>query len=254
VPKAFFCHASEDKPVVEAVYNRVLATEPDLEAWLDKYEIRAGESLIERIAAGMDESDKFIVFLSPRSINKPWVKRELRRALMREINEVDPDYIVPVLVDEIAAMPPFLEDKKYIALYRMTEEEWLAELVAAIQGTRPGVPAQNTDNIQVRLSVTPDEPHVARVIFEARFWTTRASFIVHTNQDIVATQIEWPANPWGGAMMDVIRSEDARFYAFRCSQPEVRPGNPLAFVLTFAPGTDASKAIARVGEWRPPPL
>ena len=53
----FFCHASEDKPVVEAVYEKLLAHSPDLEGWLDKYEIVAGQSLIDKIAAGMDESE-----------------------------------------------------------------------------------------------------------------------------------------------------------------------------------------------------
>jgi hypothetical protein len=129
--KAFFCHASEDKPIVEGVYERLLHHAPDLSAWLDKFEILAGQSLLDRIAAGMDESSKFVIFISQVSVTKPWVNRELRRAIMREIGGVDPDFIIPVLVNDIAAIPPFLEDKKYIPLNRMTEQEWLAELTAA---------------------------------------------------------------------------------------------------------------------------
>src|SRR5438105_990717 len=96
--RVFFSHASEDKPVVEQVHRRVADAFPDVKGWLDTYEIVGGNDLVEKIAAGIDEADKFLIFLSQRSIEKPWVKAELRKALMAEIQGVKPEFIVPVKV------------------------------------------------------------------------------------------------------------------------------------------------------------
>lgn len=72
---------------------------------MDKYEIVGGDSLIKNIAEGMDQADKFFVFLSPTAVTKVWVQRELRRALMREIESVEANYIVPVKIGELKRMP-----------------------------------------------------------------------------------------------------------------------------------------------------
>ncbi len=251
MPKAFFSHASEDKALVEVLYNRVRAASPDLSGWLDKYEILAGESLIERIAAGMDESDKFVIFLSPVSIKKPWVKRELRRAIMREIEGVNPDFIIPVLIGEITAVPAFLEDKKYIPLHRMTEAEWLPELVAAIRGIRPDPAEALEENVAVHAESVPGQPHIVRIAFEARFWAVKVDFEVHTSEDIVQAGFSFPAASgvltWQGSRTR--RGE--RVFAFMCEQPEIRPGYPVVFELEFAPGVDALGAIERIGRFDP---
>jgi hypothetical protein len=49
--KVFLCHASEDKQLVEQVYVRLSARFPNIHGWLDKYEIRGGDDLIETIHA-----------------------------------------------------------------------------------------------------------------------------------------------------------------------------------------------------------
>jgi hypothetical protein len=81
--RVFFSHASEDKAVVEQVFARVAETFPDFEVWLDTYEIVGGNDLIDKIAEGIESSEKFLIFLSERSIGKPWVRAELKKALMR---------------------------------------------------------------------------------------------------------------------------------------------------------------------------
>ena len=62
--KVFLSHAAEDKPVVEQVYLRLRSHYPEIETWLDKYEILGGDDLIEKIHKGIAESDKFLIFLS----------------------------------------------------------------------------------------------------------------------------------------------------------------------------------------------
>lgn len=250
--KAFFAHASEDNVAVEAVYQRVLAAAPDLAPWLDKYEILAGESLIERIAGGMDDSDKFVIFLSPVSITKPWVNRELRRAIMREIQGIDPDFIIPVLAGEITKVPAFLEDKKYIALYQMSEEDWLPELIAAVRGIRPtAAPGAMTENVAARVEQVPGQPHIARVVFEARLWSAKVEFGVMTSRDIVQARFEFPGEKGGLVMQNLAEHSEKRSFALNMQQPQIRPGYPVAFVLEFSPDVDALTAIEGINHWDP---
>jgi hypothetical protein len=191
----------------------------------------------------------FVIFLSPVSITKPWVNRELRRAIMREIEGVDPDFIIPVLIGEIDAVPAFLEGKKYVALHRMPEEEWLPELVAAIQGTQAPTADEITQNVGYHIAAAPNEPHVARITFLAKLWPAPMAFSVETSEDIVWCNDEWP-----GAVVMSYREESRgdRHFAVRVGEPLIRPGYSVVFVLEFAPGTDAVAAIEHVAHWNAP--
>lgn len=121
--RVFFSHASEDKAIVEQVYLRITTKYPEIKGWIDKYEIVGGDDLIEKIASGIDESDKFLIFISKNSINKSWVRTELKKALMKEISGINPNFIVPIKLGHIDTFPSFLESKLYIDLETKTEDE-----------------------------------------------------------------------------------------------------------------------------------
>lgn len=61
----FFCHASEDAPIVDRVYQSFVTRYPQYSAWLDKYEIVGGNSLIEKIGDAVHSADKFFIFCRP---------------------------------------------------------------------------------------------------------------------------------------------------------------------------------------------
>ena len=105
----FLSHSSADKPFV-----RKLAA--DLQragfyAWVDEAEIKVGDSLIEKIEAGIDGTDFLGVVLSTNSIKSEWVTREVRIALSQEIagRRVK---VLPLLLERVT-IPSFLLDKKY---------------------------------------------------------------------------------------------------------------------------------------------
>ena len=129
-PSLFLCHASEDKPFVDR-----LALELDqraLFAWYDKREIFVGDSIVEKVNSGLESSDFLIAVLSPRSVSKPWVVREMSSSLMRQLGDRG-IRILPVVV-ETCEIPPLFVDLKY-ADFRKSFEAGVRELVAAIQGT-----------------------------------------------------------------------------------------------------------------------
>ena len=132
----------------------------------------------------MDASEKFFIFLSPVAVGKPWVKRELQRALMREIDDVNPDYIVPVKVGGLEKVPPFLETKAYIDLNRLTKDEWLTEFDASITGA-PNRPEMGQDNLLCEIETIDGEPHISAIRLTARAWVERFAFVINTSEDMV---------------------------------------------------------------------
>jgi hypothetical protein len=243
--KVFFSYASEDIAAVDAVYDEVARSLPRYEPWLAKYQIVGGEDLLAKIAAGMDEAHKFVIFLSETSISKPWVQAELRRAIMREIVGVDPAHIVPVKIGTLGQMPAFLEHKLYIDLPNMTRQEWLAAFEAAISGS-PQLSPGTAENIRVTLMPDPDGPHAIRVVFEAVAWAEEFSFVIATNADIVQAHL-WE----GGAFRMVTDVRQPRVFGYRFESPKLAPGKSFSFRLVFEDGVDARRAVAQIARWEP---
>jgi hypothetical protein len=84
-PRAFLSFAYEDRALAEAIAN--LLMENGVNTWWAEWEIRAGDSLRQKIDAGLRDFTHFIALLTPRSIHKPWVQLELDAGLVRKLNE-----------------------------------------------------------------------------------------------------------------------------------------------------------------------
>jgi hypothetical protein len=97
--KAFVSHASEDKPrFVLNFAERLRAV--GIDAWLDKWEMSPGDSLIERIfEEGIGTADLFLVVLSKYSTEKRWVKEELDAGSVRRIS--GQCRLLPIILDEV---------------------------------------------------------------------------------------------------------------------------------------------------------
>ena len=55
------------------------------EVWYDQWKLDVGDSLIEKIQAGIKWTDWLIVVLSPVSVTSKWVKEELNAALSGQL-------------------------------------------------------------------------------------------------------------------------------------------------------------------------
>lgn len=124
----FVCYASEDKTFVDRFVGEL--DKRALYAWYDKREIFVGDSITERIGHGLQGARYLIAVLSPRSIGKPWVQRELNSSLMRQLagSEVR---ILPVLLED-CELPTLLADVKY-ADFTQSFEQGLEELLASLR-------------------------------------------------------------------------------------------------------------------------
>jgi hypothetical protein len=108
--KVFLSHSSRDKTFV-----RILATdliENGHDAWLDEWEIVAGESIPKKISQGLDECDYVILILSQHSVDSSWVEKEWESVYWDEVNE-GKIKVIPILIDN-CLVPRLLKTKKYI--------------------------------------------------------------------------------------------------------------------------------------------
>lgn len=245
--KVFLSHASEDKPLVEQVHIRLSSRFPNLTSWLDKYEILGGDDLIEVIHKGISEADKFFIFLSPNSINKPWVRAELRKALSDEIQGIKPEFIVPIKVGSIPSFPPFLESKFYIDIENKTEEEWLQDIHAAIFRQKKPLESQ-TQNLQVSAHIAADNPRAAMLVFEALFWAEPISFLIKTSKRVKSTVWQVPGLK-GMHQMSVSELNGENSYGLAIQNQSIKPKHPFVIGVEFDASEDPRSLIVGVDKW-----
>jgi hypothetical protein len=246
--KLFFSYASEDAAVVLQIYGRVASAFPDLEPWMDKFEIVGGQDLIDKIAAGMDDADKFFVFLSAASIEKPWVKAELHRALMAEIKGVKPEFVVPVKVGAIATFPPFIESKRYIDVEKLTEAEWLAEFRAAAIGQPLTKAVATEQNLEVTLAPAQDHPNAMGALVRPRYWAEEIGFELVTRFPIRETSWGFPGRS-GMAQLSVRERKTDRSFALRIDNERLTPPHSFLMAVVFESDVDRLQGIIDFRRW-----
>jgi len=128
-PDIFISHSSRDKSA--ALNLAITLNFCSVDVWLDDWELEVGQSLTDRIAKAMDES-QFIAILITENYNKTvWTKTEYKKALAREQKE-QRTVMLPLIVGK-AEIPDFLEDKIYIDL-RDAYFSGIFKLVGMIHG------------------------------------------------------------------------------------------------------------------------
>lgn len=125
---AFLSHSSKDKAFIRQIATDLSAE--GIAVWLDEQRIHVGDSIPEKIAQGLAQSDFFLVALSEHSVGSEWVKRELNNALIQEISKRK-IAILPLKLSP-CEIPTLIADKKY-ADFSRSYREGLDDLIAAIK-------------------------------------------------------------------------------------------------------------------------
>lgn len=96
-PRVFLSHASEDKDRFVLGFARRLR-ENGVDAWLDQWEIKPGDSLVDKIfEQGLKDAKAVIIVLSQVSVQKPWVREELNASVVNRISKGTK--LIPVVID-----------------------------------------------------------------------------------------------------------------------------------------------------------
>lgn len=107
--RVFLSHNSADKAFVRRLATDLRRSGQDI--WLDEWEICVGDSLIQRISDGVDESAYLVVVVSQHSVVAPWVTEELNLAMTDQIGGQGIT-VLPVRLDD-SKMPHFLRSRLY---------------------------------------------------------------------------------------------------------------------------------------------
>ncbi len=107
----FISHASEDKESVAIPLTEELR-KLNATAWLDKFELKIGDSLMDSINEGLIHSKKGVVILSPIYFEKFWTRQELNALFQK--SQKGKNIILPIrhkiTAEEIASKNLFLSD------------------------------------------------------------------------------------------------------------------------------------------------
>lgn len=126
--KIFLCHATEDQEFTRrlayALYKKGMVV------WYDRWAMQVGDSIADKINAGIRESRFMGVVLSENSVKKPWCNREINAALMRQIEKQGIE-LLPIMLED-CSVPPLLADL-YYADFRRDFDEGFSQLVRAIE-------------------------------------------------------------------------------------------------------------------------
>jgi hypothetical protein len=115
-PKVFLSHSSVDKPLVEQIAKIMVRN--NINVWFDKWEIKFGDNIVQRINDGLNETDYFALIISSNSIKSGWVINEYS-SVIASFNQSNKPRIVPILIDS-CEIPPLIRALKYIDL-RMSD-------------------------------------------------------------------------------------------------------------------------------------
>ena len=125
--KLFLFHASDDKYFVRQVRNDLARAGHSV--WMDEFEIKVGDSIVQKINSATETVEGLVLFMSRASSNSNWVKREWQSVLMAFMNKGSPQ-IYPVLIEE-CEIPAIISDIRY-ANFSESYNEGLESLLQAI--------------------------------------------------------------------------------------------------------------------------
>ena len=85
-PKVFISHAPEDKDRFVIDFASRLR-EQGIDAWLDRWEMLPGDSLVDKLfEEGIHSATAIVIVLSTNSVDKPWVREEINAAFVGIVN------------------------------------------------------------------------------------------------------------------------------------------------------------------------
>lgn len=112
--RVFLCHASQDKPVVRELYQRLLA-EGWIDPWLDEEKLLPGQDWGMEIEKAVEDADVVLVFLSSNSVTKEgYVQKELRLVLDIALEKPEGTiFVIPLKLDD-CKVPRKLHPWQYV--------------------------------------------------------------------------------------------------------------------------------------------
>jgi len=117
----FLSYSSEDKKIVEKIANDL--TRYHLPLFFDKWGIKVGDSIVEKINSALGKMTDLILVLSTNSVQSNWVKKELSTAIMKKLKDNSVN-ILPIIIEK-CKIPDIIADYKYANFVKSYDEGFL---------------------------------------------------------------------------------------------------------------------------------
>ncbi|WP_341709143.1 toll/interleukin-1 receptor domain-containing protein [Halopseudomonas sp.] len=123
----FISYSHVDKAKVDLIAGHLVRKRTSV--WVDRWELKAGDSIINKVQEAVEGSSALLIMLSKASVESEWCKKELTAGLFRELDEKRV-VVVPVLLED-CKIPLFLRDKMY-ADFRADFDEGMHTLLESV--------------------------------------------------------------------------------------------------------------------------
>jgi hypothetical protein len=215
-PYIFISHSSLDDPFVKELRESLESA--GLSIWVDSRNLRGGSQLAPEIDEAIEQARQVIVVLSPNTVNSPWVRKEIRKALEIEQARRNEGYrVIPLLLSGIkpAALGNWFDEEPVglpVEIKAGGLSEALPSILAALGERLPTdhqpiteVAAQPIEELSLKLDElkieTKDGKRRARAVAQ----------LVYEPADSFARTVE--SRPFiFTAPLGVIEAEDLRWY------------------------------------------
>lgn len=127
--KIFISYARKDgEEVAEHLQERL--TGCGYEVWKDSHDIPAGDDFPGAISNALEETDEFIILVSPAALRSEWVNNEINMAMANRCR------VLPVVFKEVANknIPLKVRTKNYVTTKGINDWEALNKLVDGLKG------------------------------------------------------------------------------------------------------------------------
>jgi hypothetical protein len=110
--KVFLSHSSVDKPFVRNLAKDLEAA--GLQVWLDENVIKLGDSIINRINEGLNNTDFTLLIISASFLSSNWAIWEANAVIVEAI-KAQKSSVIPILIEDVwNNVSPLLRDKLYL--------------------------------------------------------------------------------------------------------------------------------------------
>jgi tetratricopeptide (TPR) repeat protein len=212
----FISHASRDDVFVKQLRDALEGH--DIAVWVDSRKLRGGALLLPEINAAIEQARQVIVVLSPHTVNSPWVRKEISKALAVEQQRKDEGYrVIPLLLPGIE--PSALElwfDEEPVGVRVKVEAGGLSEampaILAALGEGLPDDAQQIIETVQQpveELILKLSDPKIR--VFDGKRRAAATATLVYEPADPSARQVESKRFTFT-APLGVIEGEDLRWY------------------------------------------
>lgn len=127
-PTAFVSYAHADSLFVDELVRKLKAH--GVNVWIDKWEVRVGDSIVEKINHGIGAADYLLIVISQASVKSRWVAEELNAGIIKNVEDSKGAFILPVLIERVE-LPPLLKHRRY-ADFVNEPDRALKDLLAAM--------------------------------------------------------------------------------------------------------------------------